>query len=425
LRMEGDLAHGKSAAKAGGLEFHELCLDADSVDAISEVDLRRVPLARTVKAAIFSQAPSRPLTECVTGWRALGLAVDSFPFDGLEPLLCPDTQGYKEPAATDVIVGWMQNAIPPQHHPAGFSMGDNHSRLAAPGWVETAWQFGPQQRLFGIVCQPDGRKNETAVIIVNTGRNPRTGVGRFGVEFARRLAREGVTSLRFDFAGLGDSTGPAGAENIRSDVFEVERLSDISAAIDALETLGCRRFAVHGVCSGAYHALHAAESEARIEAVLMVNLPLFLWTAGDSIAESKKRSYSPSHYRARLLERQHWLRLLRGESDVLGILKGQIMRVAKNIQSRAARGTPAQDGAGFARGLMSKLSRRRTRTLFLFDPDHAGAYEIQNMFGKDGGGLKSFEGARIDFVPGLGEALAGTAARKTAADMMMQFMTIT
>ena len=118
--------------------------------------------------------------------------------------------------------------------------------------------------------------------------NPRAGLGRFGVEFARRLAAIGITTLRFDFAGLGDSIGPAGEENMRSDVFENERSGDVSAAIDALEQLGCRRFVVQGICSGAYHALHAAVAETRIEAILMANLPLFLWTKGDSIAEVQK-----------------------------------------------------------------------------------------------------------------------------------------
>lgn len=424
LQIEGGLAWGKGAAKDGGLEFHELSLGAKTVDLIGQVDLRRVKLGAGLRVAIFSQTPSRPLSECVSAWAERGLEIDSYGFDGLEPLLCPDTQGYTEPAATAALIDWMHKAVPEQSHFGGWDMDEAKQDLVLPGCVETTLRFGPEDRLFGILSRPDRHASEIAVIIVNTGRNPRTGVGRFGVEFARRLAAEGITALRFDFAGLGDSIGLAGEENMRSDVFENERGTDISAAIDTLEQLGYRRFMVHGICSGAYHGLHAAVTETRIEAVLMANLPLFLWKNGDSIAESKKRSYSLGHYKTRMAGRANWARLLRGESDVIGILKGQMSGLAKLVRlpGRKSVGTLEQDPAVFARKLMAALSRRHARTLFLFDPDHAGAYEVQSLFGKGGAGLKAFAGAEIQMVPGLGDAVGEEAARKTAADRMIDFI---
>jgi len=423
LRIEAELAHGKPAVKNGGLEFHELNLAPKTVDLISAVDLHNVKLQAGLKVAIFSQTPTRPLAECLSAWSERGVAVENYDFDGLEPLLCPDTQGYKEPAASAGLIDWINRAIPSQPHLAVPRRDFSQQGLPRSGCFETPLQFGPDQKLFGILSQPDGAISETAVIIVNTGRNPRAGVGRFGVEFARRLASVGITTLRFDFAGLGDSIGLAGEEDMRSDVFEDERGGDISAAIDALEQLGCRRFVVHGICSGAYHALHAAVTETRIEAVLMVNLPLFRWTTGDSIAESKKRTYAFSHYRTKLMEPAYWARLLRGESDVLGIIKGQLSRLAKRVlPGQGGSEQQARDPAGFARQLMAGLSRCNTKTLFLFDPGHAGAYEIQNLFGKGGAGLKAFPGAEIQMVPGLGEAVGESSARKAAAEIMINFI---
>ena len=156
----------------------------------------------------------------------------------------------------------------------------------------------------------------------------------------------------------------------------------------------------------------------------MANLPLFLWKTGDSIAESKKRSYSLSHYTTRMAGLVHWGRLLRGESDVAGILKGQMARLAKLALSRLRKTakTPEQDAAGFARKLMALLSRRHVKTLFLFEPDHAGAYEIQSLFGKGATGLQAFAGAEIQMVPGLGDAVGEAAARKMAADKMIDFI---
>ena len=424
LQIEAGLAQGKGAANGGGLAFHDLSLSPKTVDLLGQVDLRRVKLDAGLQVAIFSQTPTRPLSECVSDWTARGVAVQSYGFDGLEPLLCPDTQGYREPAASTEMMDWLNEAVPAQPYAGGWALAFDEPDLHLPGCVETARHFGPENRLFGILSRPAGYASETAVIIVNTGRNPRSGVGRFGVEFARRLAAEGMTALRFDFAGLGDSIGLPGEEDMRSDVFENDRSADISAAIDMLEQLGCSRFLVQGICSGAYHGLHAALKETRIEAVLMANLPLFLWKTGDSIAESKKRSYSLGHYTTRMAGLANWGRLLRGESDMVGILKGQMSRLAKLALNplRGTARTPEQDAAGFARKLMAGLSRRHVRTLFLFDPDHAGAYEIQGLFGKGGSGLQAFAGAEVQMVPGLGDAVGEAAARRMAADRMIKFI---
>jgi dienelactone hydrolase len=424
LQIEAGSAPGKGAGKGDGLAFHELSLSAKTVDLIGEVELRRVKLRAGLQVAIFSQTPTRPLAECVSAWAARAVAVESLGFDGLEPLLCPDTQGYKAPAATAEMICWLNKAVPAQPYAGGWTVTGEAQALRLPGCVETPLHFGPEDRLFGILSRPAGDVTDTAVIIVNTGRNPHAGVGRFGVEFARCVAAAGMTALRFDFAGLGDSIGLPGEEDMRSDVFENDRTADISAAIDTLAQLGCRRFLVQGICSGAYHGLHAALTETRIEAVLMTNLPLFHWKVGDSIAESKKRSYSLSHYTTRMAGLASWRRLLRGESDVAGILKGQMSRLVKLALSplRNTAKTPEQDAAGFARKVMAGLSRRHVKTLFLFEPDHAGAYEIQSLFGKGAAGLKAFAGAEIQMVPGLGDAVGEAAARKMAADRMLDFI---
>ena len=109
-----------------------------------------------------------------------------------------------------------------------------------------------------MLCRPEKHTSETAVIIGNTGHRPHYGIARFGTEFARQLASAGIASLRIDFAGLGDSIGPNGKENVLSHMLETDRTGDFSAAIDALEQLGYRSFIAHGLCAGAYHAFHAA-----------------------------------------------------------------------------------------------------------------------------------------------------------------------
>ncbi len=425
LQVEGTLHHDKVVAKDGGLVFHELQLDQQTVGIINAVDLRKTTLMPGLQVAVFPDSSSRLLSECISAWEELGAVTKCYSFDGLEPLLCTDTQGYKVPAESAAMIDWMKRAVPNNrcigHLPAPL----DSAVLHLPSCAETPLHFGDDGKLFGILCQPHFRSRDSAVIIVNTGRNPRSGVGRFGVEFARRLADGGLASLRIDFAGLGDSIGYAGEQNMRSDVFEQERLPDISAAIAALEMRGYRNFAIQGICSGGYHALHAAVADTRIKALLTINLPKFLWLKGDSIADSKQRSYAFGHYAKKLRERKRWIRLLTGKSDVQGILRSQLRRWKNIVWRRSGEGNDASgmsDPGSFARKMMAELSRHHTKILFLFDPDSPGAYEIQGLFGKGGAGLKAFSGTHVKLIPGLGDALAGFGARKTAANIMIEFL---
>ncbi len=429
LQVQGALQHDKAASKAAGLEFQELRLDQQAIEMINDVDLRQSKLKQGVKVAIFHEPSSRLIAETLAAWERLGAATECHPFGGLEPLTCSDTQGYKVPADSRPIIDWMRRVIPNEARPAHAAMrqaamrqGDATLRLH--GCMETPLRFGPDDRLFGILCQPETGPSGVAVIIVNTGRNPHSGLGRFGVEFARRMAASGITSLRMDFAGLGDSIGAPPEKNMRSDVFEDDRLMDVSAAITALEERGFCNFTVHGVCSGAYHALHAAARDSRIKALLLVNLPLFCWRNGDLIADSKQRSYALGHYAKKLREGKRWGRLLSGKSDLVGIMTGQILRLAKRVRLAvvADEASELTDPRLFARKIMGRLADRQTRTLFLYDPDNPGAYEIESLFGKGGSGLKAFTGTQVQMIPRLGEALAEAYGRTTAAERMMTFL---
>ncbi|MFP2897131.1 hypothetical protein [Corallococcus sp. 4LFB] len=68
--------------------------------------------------------------------------------------------------------------------------------------------FGPEQSLVGILTEPDPAKvlpEAPAVVLSNVGLNHHVGPYRLWVELARQLAGRGITTLRFDLSGLGDS----------------------------------------------------------------------------------------------------------------------------------------------------------------------------------------------------------------------------
>ncbi len=420
---------GPAEGKPEGLEFHELQLSAATVARIARVDLRRVVLARGQPVAIFAQSASSLLADCVQVWTGQGVAVASAGFDGLEPLLRHNQETEGSPADFSAILDWVRRAAPVQ--PAslprittGMPPGAS-ALLAGPGWRETPLLFGPDERLFGMLCRPDNGHTDRAVVICNTGRDPHYGFARFGVGFARGLARAGIAALRIDFSGLGDSIGAPGREDVVSPMFETDRTADIGAAIDRLHAIGFRRFALHGLCAGAYHALHGALADRRVDTLLLVNMPVFLWRAGDTVDFVHRKALAPGRYLRRIGRTEIWQRLLQGRLDLAGILRAQRVRLSERLRGAwsdlAARfgGPPPET---FARQAMAELSRRGVRTLFLFAPEDDGISAVEQEFGPRGAGLA--DGASMRVVAGLDHMLSGPAMRLMAADLMLDFLDV-
>ncbi|MFT4268263.1 MAG: alpha/beta hydrolase [Xenophilus sp.] len=133
--------------------------------------------------------------------------------------------------------------------------------------TETPVLFGPDGgRLLGVVTRPAGPSTPPlACLLLNQGAGDRTGPRRINVKLARRLAEHGIASIRMDLAGLGDSGAPSGQGD-----FVQQGVADLQAAMDLLQsTLGVRRFAPIGLCSGGVHGLAVAGEDPRVAGLMM------------------------------------------------------------------------------------------------------------------------------------------------------------
>lgn len=142
------------------------------------------------------------------------------------------------------------------------------ARAPATGVKEAPWLFGPARNLTGVWCEPVGGVPPTVcVLLVNAGVVHRIGLHRLNVKIARHMAARGIASLRFDLAGLGDSRivgSPTG--------FREQAVADIQAAMDHVERLqDVHRFAIFGICSGAFNGYAAALADARIVGLSMLD----------------------------------------------------------------------------------------------------------------------------------------------------------
>ena len=104
-----------------------------------------------------------------------------------------------------------------------------------------------------------------ACLMLNMGANHHIGPRRINVKLARQLATRGISSIRLDLSGLGDSGPASGSEH-----FLTQAVYDLQAAMNLIETmLGVRRFIVIGLCSGATNGLSLAVADARVVGLLM------------------------------------------------------------------------------------------------------------------------------------------------------------
>jgi pimeloyl-ACP methyl ester carboxylesterase len=128
---------------------------------------------------------------------------------------------------------------------------------------------GPE-RLCGVVCVPDGSDGSLGVVLL-TGHRARTHRNQMFVRLARELAARGVPSLRFDYRGVGDSTG-----TLRIDL-ATPSPDDAEAAVGFLRAAtGVAGVALVSTCFGGAGSVIAAARHRDVKAIVAFSMPILL-----------------------------------------------------------------------------------------------------------------------------------------------------
>jgi len=423
--IEAQLQTGSAQSLTEGLKFQELHFSPETVKAISQIDLRRMVFSAQHKIAIFTQGDSKIVSDCAEAWRSQGADVTVNSFDGLEPMLHHNLHAGPDPADMSSVLAWLKSAFPAEKDFVRVNLAAPSPVLRQGDYLEQPVQFGPDQRLFGILCQPEADTKQNCVIMANSGRDPHHGIARFSVEFARRLAAVGISSFRIDFSGLGDSLGPEGAENLLSPVFDTDRTSDLSAAADVVERLGYKTISAYGLCAGAFHVLHGAIRDERFKILILLNMPTFSWQAGDSIEYARHKMLPASYYIQMIVKKEFWIKFLSGRLDFWSILKARIARVEEALSIRflpantEKRTIAPPDEAHTA---LRRLSEQKRQAIFLFAPDDEGILDLERRFGEGAEKLSLLPGMGMRIVDGIDHMLTADTHRKVAGDVMISYL---
>ena len=170
---------------------------------------------------------------------------------------------------------------------------------------------GPSGPLFGVLTEPLTGRRELTALLLNAGPQRRTGPNRMWVDTARRWAAHGVSTLRLDLAGIGDSDGDAMALARVAEFYKPAYAEQARAALDALAEWGLpQRFVTLGLCAGCYWSVQAALFDERVAAVIMLNPRTLVFDDWQRTVRHTRQ------LRERMFLRSTWRKVLRGEINL-------------------------------------------------------------------------------------------------------------
>ena len=158
-------------------------------------------------------------------------------------------------------------------------------------------------RLIGVITRPLGHPRTTGVLILVGGPQYRAGSHRQFTLLARDLAGHGITSLRFDARGMGDSEGDPQCFDALDD--------DIEAAMNSLCTHEprLRSIVIWGLCDAASAALIYGHRDSRVSGLVLLNP----WVHTEA---SAARTRLKHYYLRRLVDLSFWRKLFSGHFRV-------------------------------------------------------------------------------------------------------------
>jgi exosortase A-associated hydrolase 1 len=213
-----------------------------------------------------------------------------------------------------------------------------------------------QDWLLGLITRP-GKPRSRGVLIAVGGPQYRAGSHRQFVLLANDLALQGHAVMRFDYRGMGDSTGePRTFENVGD---------DLRAAVDHFlsEVPEVTEVAIWGLCDAASATLFYAHQDPRVTGIVLLNP----WVRS---AQGEARTYLKHYYLRHAFSAAPWAKVLRGEFD----LTASAISFFRNLRNAGAVGTQA-----LPERMAEGLARFKGQVLLILSGNDLTAMEFSDV----------------------------------------------
>jgi exosortase A-associated hydrolase 1 len=244
-------------------------------------------------------------------------------------------------------------------------------------WSEKTLVFSCQQEtLVGVLAVPE-RPAPRGVLIVVGGPQYRVGSHRQFTLLARHLADAGIASLRFDYRGMGDSSGALRTfEHAGEDIRHA--IDEFMARVPTL----CE-VVIWGLCDAASAALFYAQGDPRVDGLVLVNP----WARTE---QGMARAQLKHYYTARLFQRSFWYKLWHGKFDAGKAARefgGRVLHALVRPVPAAAATLPERMQAG--------LRRFRGPVLLILSGNDLTAQEFRDMVARSRGWRSLLHAPRV------------------------------
>lgn len=236
-------------------------------------------------------------------------------------------------------------------------------------------------QLVGIVATPE-QPSKTGVLIIVGGPQYRVGSHRQILLLSRALATAGYPVMRFDYSGMGDSTGLLKNFEAAND--------NILAAIGAFQQKCPKvsKVVLWGLCDAASASLlyWDATHDSRIAGIVLLNP----WVRSEA---TLARTHIKHYYGQRLLQVEFWRKVLTGKLGVRRALDGFITSF---VRARQATGSTNSDVAlPFQKRMIRALKEFQGQILLILSGDDFTAKEFLEAIRNDPVGAAALESSRL------------------------------
>jgi exosortase A-associated hydrolase 1 len=266
-----------------------------------------------------------------------------------------------------------------------------------------------QETLFGILALPE-KPIALGVVVIVGGPQYRAGSHRQFVLLARALAAAGYPVLRFDYRGMGDSSG-----NPR----EFSTVSaDVNAAIGAMQSKlpAVFRFVLWGLCDGASAALLYCHetNDARVAGLCLLNP----WVRSEA---SLARAHVKHYYLERLRQKEFWVKLSSGKialAALLGLWRNLRLMTGSQVALPSTPRMPFQNGMALAwKGLNGDI------LLLLSGADYTAKEFLEyTRVDPEWAGLLVRPGVIQNDLPGADHTFSATASRHQVERLTLDWL---